>query len=124
MTEGSALTRLASGDCVPAGGHYQLLEQCQQTEFGQVLPASWQISDGRLWSTFRFDDYAAAIEFTNQIAALAEQQNHHPRLVLEWGSVTVVIWTHSVGGLAEGDFVFAAKVALLKMAQDEAESRP
>ena len=121
MTASSALTNLASGDCVPKDGNYQLLEQSRQTEFGQILPVSWQISGGRLSSKFYFDDYIAAVKFTDQIAALAEQQNHHPRLVLEWGLVTVEIWTHSVGGLAEGDFVFAAKVVLLQRALEDAE---
>ena len=45
----------------------------------------------------------------NRIGAIAEEQNHHPDLVLAWGRVGVEIWTHKINGLTESDFIFAAK---------------
>ena len=113
MTNGSDLVRLASGRCVPEEGTYRLLEQSQLDQLKAILPDSWQLIENRLESTYRFDDYGQSLDFTNLIAGLAEEQNHHPKLILEWGSVTVQIWTHVIDGLAQGDFVFAAKVALL-----------
>lgn len=47
--------------------------------------------------------------FANGIAAIAEEQRHHPDLFIAWGKVGVEIWTHKIGGLTESDFVFAAK---------------
>jgi len=73
----------------------------------------WQIleQDGikRLERSFRFRNFAQALTFTSQVGALAEEEGHHPRLVTEWGRVTVSWWTHKIGGLHRNDFVMAAK---------------
>ena len=58
---------------------------------------------------YRFDDFARALEFTNQVAALAEAEDHHPRIVTEWGAVQVSWWTHTVRGLHYNDFIMAAR---------------
>lgn len=58
---------------------------------------------------FKFKNFADALAFTNKVAALAEQQDHHPRLVTEWGRVTVQWWTHVIRGLHRNDFIMAAK---------------
>ncbi|SRR5579872_4285513 len=62
-----------------------------------------------LEKTYRFKDFARALDFVNRVGALAEELTHHPDVLLAWGRVTVRIWTHSVKGLTESDFVFAAK---------------
>jgi len=59
--------------------------------------------------TYTFKNFAEALSFTNDIAALAEQKNHHPKICLEWGRVTISWWTHSVNGLFINDFIMAAK---------------
>ncbi|MBL4620888.1 MAG: 4a-hydroxytetrahydrobiopterin dehydratase [Immundisolibacteraceae bacterium] len=118
MTEHSALQQLAADVCVPIDGQYSLLEEGQKEQLAIILPASWQVINDRLSTVYRFDNYARSLQTINQIAELAEQQNHHPRLVLEWGAVSIEIWTHVVNGLARGDFVFAAKTAILMMAND------
>lgn len=59
--------------------------------------------------TFRFDSWMPAVRFTNAIAALAEDENHHPLIRLEWGKVTVSWWTHAIKGLHRNDFIMAAK---------------
>lgn len=73
----------------------------------------WQIveRDGirRLERTFRFKDFAAALAFTAQVGALAEEEGHHPALLTEWGRVTVTWWTHKIRGLHRNDFIMAAK---------------
>jgi len=58
---------------------------------------------------FSFKNYTQAITFTNQIATLAEQQNHHPKICIEWGKVSIGWWTHTVNGLFINDFIMAAK---------------
>jgi 4a-hydroxytetrahydrobiopterin dehydratase len=53
----------------------------------------------------------AGIEFFNKVAALAEEEGHHPDLHLEgYRQVAVEIWTHAAGGLTENDFILAAKI--------------
>ena len=58
---------------------------------------------------FRFANFQAALEFTNRLGGLAEEQGHHPRLITEWGSVKVTWWTHKIRDLHRNDFVMAAK---------------
>jgi 4a-hydroxytetrahydrobiopterin dehydratase len=86
-----------------------------EAEIAELLPQipEWQTvtQDNilRLQRIFKFKDYAQAVEFTNKVAAIAEEEDHHPLIVLEWGKVTVQWWTHVVKGLHRNDFIMAAK---------------
>jgi 4a-hydroxytetrahydrobiopterin dehydratase len=75
--------------------------------------AEWQIveRDGikRLERLFRFQNFAQALSFTQDIGAMAEDEGHHPALLTEWGRVTVTWWTHKIRGLHRNDFIMAAK---------------
>jgi 4a-hydroxytetrahydrobiopterin dehydratase len=74
------------------------------------LDSGWQVIDEHhLERAYKFDDFQQALDFTNQVGELAEQVDHHPEICLTWGKATVTIWTHSIGGLSEADFVFAAR---------------
>jgi 4a-hydroxytetrahydrobiopterin dehydratase len=73
--------------------------------------SGWSIlHSSRLRATFRFSDFAQALEFVNAVGALAEEQNHHPDLELSWGRVVVELTTHDAGGLTQKDFTLAAKI--------------
>jgi 4a-hydroxytetrahydrobiopterin dehydratase len=80
----------------------------------------WQLSpDGkairRQWTA---RDFMAAIDFFNRIAELAEDEGHHPDLHLQgYRKVTVELSTHAIGGLSENDFILAAKIDQLPIAQ-------
>ena len=68
------------------------------------------VDEHHLTRTFDFPDFVMALAFVNRLGGLAEEQGHHPDLLLRWGSVRVDIWSHKVDGLTESDFVLAAKV--------------
>jgi 4a-hydroxytetrahydrobiopterin dehydratase len=84
-------------------------------EMEQLLPEipEWQVEveDGvpRLSRIFTFPDFAAALAFTNRVGGIAEEEQHHPALLTEWGRVTVRWWTHKIRGLHRNDFIMAAK---------------
>jgi 4a-hydroxytetrahydrobiopterin dehydratase len=63
----------------------------------------------RLQRAFSFDDFAEALEFTNSVGRIAEEEGHHPALLTEWGRTTVTWWTHKIRGLHRNDFIMAAK---------------
>jgi len=67
----------------------------------------------QLHRMFRFRNFAEALAFTTLVAELAEAEGHHPRLVTEWGKVTVAWWTHKIRGLHRNDFIMAAKTDAL-----------
>jgi len=59
---------------------------------------------------FEFRDFAEALNFANKVGEQANAEDHHPRLVVEWGKVTVDWWTHTVKGLHTNDFIMATRV--------------
>ncbi|MFV8570869.1 4a-hydroxytetrahydrobiopterin dehydratase [Marinobacter sp. SBS5] len=75
--------------------------------------SDWKIvdTDGeeKLQKVFKFKNFAQAQVFTNRVGDLAEAENHHPAVLLEYGKVTVSWWTHAIGGLHRNDFIMAAK---------------
>lgn len=104
---------LAAGQCVPCRGG---IPPMTPAEIAEVYPKlgpdgnGWQvIADHHLQKIYTFHDYQSGVDFTNKVAALAERVDHHPSILLEWGRVTVTIWTHKIDGLTHSDFVFAAK---------------
>jgi len=77
----------------------------------------WSVNsvDGvkQLTRVYKFKNFVRALEFTNQVGAVAEEFNHHPALLTEWGKVTVSWWTHKIKGLHENDLIMAAKTEKL-----------
>lgn len=106
------MTDLTSQKCIPCRGGDSSLTESEISDLMPHVP-QWQlvVRDGipQLERVFKFKDYAQALEFTNKIAAIAEEQDHHPMIILEWGRVTVHWWTHVVKGLHKNDFILAAK---------------
>ena len=90
-----------------------------EKEIEDLLPqiSSWTVfeQDGikRLVCSFAFLSYEDSIKFTNQVAKLAEEEDHHPEILLEWGKVTVTWWSHKIKGLHKNDFICASKTNLL-----------
>lgn len=74
------------------------------------LHDDWSIDgEGHLSRSFSFPDFKTALAFVQRVGALAEVEGHHPDILLRWGRVVMTVWTHSVGGLTESDFILAAK---------------
>ena len=69
------------------------------------------INDGikKLKKEFSFSNYSDSVDFSNKVADMAEQEDHHPQIILEWGKVTVIWWSHKIKGLHKNDFICAAK---------------
>jgi 4a-hydroxytetrahydrobiopterin dehydratase len=63
----------------------------------------------QLEKLYKFDNFSNAVAFANKIATVAEAENHHPTIKIEWGKVTLTWWTHKIGGLHQNDFIMAAK---------------
>ena len=63
----------------------------------------------KLTCLFKFSDYEQSLVFTNKVAILADEEDHHPQITLEWGKVKVIWWSHKIQGLHQNDFICAAK---------------
>jgi 4a-hydroxytetrahydrobiopterin dehydratase len=110
------MERLARKRCTPTRRGTPPLAGEALAALVTELGNDWQVVAGRLTRTYRFPDFAAALAFVNRVGEMAEEQDHHPDIHLAWGMVRIEVWTHSIDGLAEGDFVFAARTELLARA--------
>jgi 4a-hydroxytetrahydrobiopterin dehydratase len=104
-------SELAAKECEPCKGGVPPLEGEALRALHHKLSGEWDVvSEHHLEKEFRFDGYMPGVEFTNTVARIADEQNHHPDILLTYGKVKVSIWTHKIDGLTESDFIFAAKV--------------
>ena len=84
-------------------------------EIAELHPiiADWELTDedsiSRLKRSFLFRNFAEALAFSDLVGEVAEAEGHHPRIVTEWGRVTVSWWTHKIKSLHRNDFIMAAK---------------
>lgn len=106
------MSELSSQQCEACNADAPKLKDDEIQSMQAEVP-DWEVKtvDGekRLSRMFKFKDFAQALAFTQTVGDLAEQADHHPVLVTEWGKVTVDWWTHKIGGLHRNDFVMAAK---------------
>ncbi len=59
---------------------------------------------------FKFKNFEGSQNFVNKVGNLAEEENHHPDISFGWGYCKIKIFTHAIKGLAESDFILAAKI--------------
>ena len=105
---------LAQRQCVACQGGTAPLQGEALKKLTAELGGDWKVAEGkRLEKDYKFKDFRQALAFANKVGELAESVNHHPDITISWGQAKVVVWTHKIGGLAEADFVFAAKTDAL-----------
>ena len=102
---------LADEPVEPSEEGAEPLTESAYAEYVDVLSDAWEVVDGHhLEAAYEFDDFAAALAFTNEIGELAEAEWHHPDIHLSWGAVGVEMWSHDIDGLSKSDFVMAARM--------------
>ncbi len=105
------MSDLATKDCIPCRGGVPAMTKEEIAPLLERLGGEWRaIEHHHLEKGFEFPDFKSALQFTNRVGELAEQQGHHPDIHLAWGKVLIEIWTHKVNGLTESDFILAAKI--------------
>jgi 4a-hydroxytetrahydrobiopterin dehydratase len=80
-------------------------------EFMKEVPGWTLSSDARKISkAYSFPNFSKALAFTIKVGTIAEEEGHHPDILLKWGSVELTLYTHAIDGLSENDFILAAKI--------------
>jgi 4a-hydroxytetrahydrobiopterin dehydratase len=74
-----------------------------------ALPG-WRYDGGMIRRTYKTDGWPTTLMLVNAIGFIAETADHHPDLLVQWGSVQVSLATHSAGGITEKDFALAQQV--------------
>jgi 4a-hydroxytetrahydrobiopterin dehydratase len=105
------MSDLASKTCTPCKGGIPPLTPDEATAFLGNVPG-WNLENDsrRLERSFKFRNFAAALEFVNRVGEIAEAERHHPDVAFGWGYARVTLFTHKIGGLHENDFIVAAKI--------------
>jgi 4a-hydroxytetrahydrobiopterin dehydratase len=102
---------LATMRCVPCEGGIPPLGNVQACALLPRLSPGWQVVEGHhLYRELSFATHRAAVAFVNRASQVAEEQGHHPALLLTWGRVDITIWTHAIDGLSTNDFILAARL--------------
>jgi len=107
------MINLAAGKCVSCRAEELKLLDAEIEELLHHVHR-WEVKEvngmKRPEKVFKFKNFAQALNFTNKIGAIAEENGHHPQIITEYGRVTVDWWTHKIGGLHKNDFIMAAKM--------------
>ena len=103
---------LLSRRCEPCEGGVPSLAADVVAQLMSALHDEWLLAaDGKsIVRTFTFAGYHRTISFVNAVAWVAENEGHHPDMIVLYGKVEVLYTTHAIDGLSENDFICAAKI--------------
>ena len=105
-------TPLTGERCVACRKDSPRVTDAEIEQFKPYIP-DWEMNevDGvlRLERTFRFKTYPEALAFTQRVGEAAEEEGHHPVMVVEARRVRVSWWTHAIHWLHRNDFIMAAR---------------
>lgn len=106
---------LSKKKCTPCQAGVPPLKGEPLAQLFQQLGSSWKmINEHHLEKEYSFKNFAEALAFTNKVGAIAEQEGHHPDILLSYGKVKIQLWTHKIDGLSMSDFIVAAKCDTVK----------
>ena len=101
---------LTQKHCIPCSGDTPPLSEAEIERLHQQIP-DWNVtSEHKLVKQFQCKDFMDAIAFVHRVAEIAEAEDHHPAITIDYKRVTFTIWTHAIDDLTESDFVLAAKI--------------
>ncbi len=104
------MTELADKKCVPCRRGVAPLKGKELDALHKVVPKWSVVGEHHITRAFAFPDFKQALDFVNRVGELAEEQGHHPDILVAWGKAEITMWTHKIDGLTESDFIMAAKI--------------
>ena len=67
----------------------------------------WKRDKDAIKAEFEFDGFNEAMGFVTRVGLAAEKADHHPDIDIRWNKVTLVLSTHSEGGITKKDLDLA-----------------
>lgn len=102
------LNVLVQRRCVPCDGRTAPMSREDTQKYLQEVPG-WGLAGDSIIKEFRFRNYLEGLEFAYSLGKVAEEEGHHPDILIGWRRVRVTLSTHAIKGLSENDFIMAAK---------------
>ncbi len=97
--------------CKPCEGGISPLSPEEVAGLVNQIAEGWNVLENRkIIKDFSFVNFLHTMDFVNKVAAIAEEEGHHPDMLVSYGKLKIELWTHSIGGLSENDFILAAKI--------------
>ena len=78
-----------------------------------VVNKGWNYKNKQIFKSYKFNTYMEGIEFTNQVAELAEKNNHHPEVLISWCKIEIFISSHELGGVTTKCINLAMNIDLI-----------
>ena len=108
------MSDLANKKCVPCEGNIPPFDINEIHNYLKKVDG-WTVNknkiDGHhLIKDFKFKNFIESQNFVNKVGEIAELEGHHPDIWFGWGYAKIKIFTHAIKGLAESDFILAAKI--------------
>lgn len=105
---------LKEKSCEPCKGGVPPLNEAEASALLIDTPG-WSLIDNnkKIECTYKFSDFASALNLAVKAADIAEEEGHHPDITFGWGYCKILFYTHKINGLHENDFIMAAKINML-----------
>lgn len=105
------MIELKEKHCVPCKEGANRLNAKEIEHFREKVSNDWQVVDNQMIKRkYSFENFKQGMAFAQNVAILAEKEDHHPDLCVHYKSVEVELSTHKIGGLSANDFILAAKI--------------
>jgi 4a-hydroxytetrahydrobiopterin dehydratase len=102
---------LKNKKCLPCEGGIPKSDTNQISILLKSLHTGWILVDEmKIIRKFNFVNFRHTMDFVNNVALLAEEEDHHPDIFISYGLCRIELWTHAIQGLSENDFILAAKI--------------
>jgi 4a-hydroxytetrahydrobiopterin dehydratase len=113
MTAALTAQQLRDSHC----GHASAADRLSDAELAEQRLATpdWRLVNDALERLFSFGDFHRTMAFVNTVAAIADSEDHHPQMWVEYGRCVVRFNTHSAAGVTRNDFICAAKIDALQL---------
>src|SRR3989338_3357687 len=103
--------KLTEQQCQPCAGGIPPLQKEDVAKLLSEIPGWILSADGKnIEKIIKLKNFKMALAWINKVGELAEQEKHHPDIIVSYNKVTLRLWTHAIGGLSHNDFILAAKI--------------
>jgi len=97
--------------CEPVKAGTKPLDEEKINQYMAELPVEWKVTNNKILSReYPFENFKRGMAFAQEIGRIAEQEQHHPGVCVEFPKVDVELSTHDIGGLSVNDFIMAARI--------------